>query len=339
MRSRNLNKELRKRSKEVVRVLAVLSKKAKEESGELILLGGSAVQALLKEPKRLSVDLDLYYSGEPKNLVEALRRAGYDVVRRKSPSPLFDLYKCMKEGALVKVDFVKVKVPPEYVAEHTMGSLRVKIPIPEYLMAAKLASLAIGATGRMNRTEEIGILKDLFDFNILADEFDFKPEKVNAAFEEITRQQNELRGTRFTTKEAYAAAGKTLREVAVIGKEARITQGMLNNFGEYLVGGCGAWGKGEWEEFAWCEQHLSRSLLSTIALRALAYAKRIEEGKGVGHIDKGVDDEVGNAEFVNACVDKLEAAGENVEELHKLKAIAPRALLYLYYSRFPEAQH
>jgi len=334
-----LNKEFEKRSREVLRILSILAKGARASGIELVFLGGSAIQASLKNPRRLSIDLDLYCAGEPDKLLSALDGAGYAIRKRRTHNILFELYNTTKEGVLVKVDFVKLRIPAEYIIERAAGPFMAKMPVPEYLMASKLASLSIGATGRKSRTEEIDLLKDLFDFNSLVDEFGVRPEKVGAAFEEITRQQNELRKTGYTAEEAYGASRKTLREAAVIGKGARITQGTLNNFDEYLIGGRGVLGKAKSGELVLGDdgQHLSRSGLATIALRALAYAGMVEKGKSVEGLDKRVENAYADKAFVADCERKLAEAGEDPDELHSLKFLAPKALLYLYYSRFPEA--
>ena len=217
-----------------------------------------------------------------------------------------------------------------------------KIAKPEYLMAAKLSALAVGATGR-EAESELNLVKDVFDFNCMADEFPGLNNEIHGAIVEITRQQNKLHKTSHSVADVYGAVRKTLRGMAHIkGESSLITQGALKSFSQYLVGVPGSrWGHMKWGEFVWGEGgkagELTRTALAVLAMRALYYSIEIEKKKKLGDVEKIIMEKVADRVFVSECERKLAEGGEDQLWLHELKILAPAALIYLYYSRFPES--
>ena len=59
-----MNKDFEARHNEALHILSILTKEAEKFDQDLVFLGGSAVQAVLKNPRRLSIDLDVYCSGD-----------------------------------------------------------------------------------------------------------------------------------------------------------------------------------------------------------------------------------------------------------------------------------
>jgi len=100
-----VNKDFEKRSNEVFEVLAILAKLDKQ----IVFLGGSAIQAILPEQKRLSIDLDISYFGETDKLIHELQSAGYSVVKRKGRNPIFVFYTVTKKDVMVKLDMPEEK--------------------------------------------------------------------------------------------------------------------------------------------------------------------------------------------------------------------------------------
>lgn len=209
-----MNKEFERRHNETLHILSLLSKEAREQNGMLVFLGGSAVQAILKNPKRLSIDLDVYYSGDPTKLILILEKEGYRNTKRNSHNPeMFEFYTAHKGEVMVKIDFLKVPIPENYVFRKELQvpsyqkTFIAYIAKPEYLMASKISALAVGTIGRRTEstTTEIDIIKDVYDLNSLLDEFPEAYERLTPAFDEIILQQNKLRKTNYTIKDIGAS--------------------------------------------------------------------------------------------------------------------------------------
>jgi len=324
-----VNKEFEARHNEVLRILLLLSKEAQRLGEDLVFLGGSAVQAVLSNPKRLSIDLDVYYSGDAGKLTEILVPAGYKNTQRKSRSPeLFEFHTARKNDVIVKMDFLKIRVPEKYIFKKDIilleqGEFHAFIGKPEYLMAAKLSALAVGTIGRKEEsgTLEIDVVKDVFDMNSLLDDFPGLGAKIKEAFFDITAQQNKLRGTSYTLQEVHESLERTLKGVARSGKDAPVTQGALQSFMQHLYSG-----------------ELTRSGLATMAMRTFYHASAIQRNEDPAKGEEAVKKD-GDREYLSKCEMALVEAGEDVGMLHELKIFTPRALIYLYCSKFPESPY
>ncbi len=327
MRLKKVNKEFEARHNETLQILSILSKEAERLKENLVFLGGSAVQAILANSKRLSIDLDVYYSGNVEKLVAVLESQGYKNTLRKSRDPeLFEFYTTRKEEVIVKMDFLKPPVPEKYsfkkeLVEPLQGKkFMVHIAKPEYLMAAKLSALAVGTIGRKEKSETLAIdeVKDAYDFNCLLDEFPEAEIGINEAFLEIVNQQNKLRKTDYTIKEIQESLEKTLRTMVRFGKDSFISQGVLGNFTQHLYTG-----------------ELTRSVLATIAMRTLFHAKFIARKESSNKGEETAKQKEADRNYVSDYEKRLIGAGEDQEILHELKIKAPKALIYLYLSIFP----
>jgi hypothetical protein len=335
-----MNKEFEARHNEALHILFLLSKEAERLEKDLVFLGGSAVQAMLRNPKRLSIDLDVYYSGDAKGLVSALESAGYRNTPRKSANPgLFEFHTARKNDVMVKIDFLKIRVPIRYafkkeISEPEKGKFVTYIGKPEYLMAAKLSALALGTIGRKEESKgfETNVLKDVYDFNSLLDEFPDLEAETAEALLEITSQQNNLRKTSHTIQDVHQSLEKTLRGIARFGKETLVTQGALQNFSEYLYEGI--LGRTKLDEFRLnATGELSRTGLAIMAMRALYHAMAIQRKEGTGKGEEAAKKET-DREYVSMCEKALAEVGEEPEMLHEFKIKAPKALIYLYCSKF-----
>lgn len=321
-----MNREFKVRHNEALHILSLLTNEAERIGEDLVFLGGSAVQAVLKNPKRLSIDLDVYYSGDTGALTKALEQSRYINTMRKSRSPeMFEFYSARKNDVLVKVDFLKIMVPRKYIFKKEIddpgrGKFRTQVGAPEYLMAAKLSALAIGTIGRREESVrlEIDVVKDVFDLNSLFDEFPGLDSKTGDAFLEIAEQQNKLRKTEYGMQEIHASIGKTLKAIARFGKESLVTQGTLQNFPQYLYSG-----------------EVGRAGFVTMSMRALYHASAIQRKESAERGEEAVKKEE-DREYVSAYEKALAESGEDPMVLHELKIKAPKALIYLYCSKFPE---
>jgi len=68
-----MNREFRKRHDQVLETLRLLTAQAEKQGEAVVFVGGSALQAALPKPLRLSIDLDIGYAGEPEGLVFSLK--------------------------------------------------------------------------------------------------------------------------------------------------------------------------------------------------------------------------------------------------------------------------
>lgn len=337
-----MNKDFEARHNETLRILVLLTNEAVRSNETLVFLGGSAVQAILRNPKRLSIDLDVYYSGDPAKLIAVLEKEGYKNTKRNSHNPeMFEFHTARKGNVMVKMDFLRVPVPKEYILKKdivTPGdntAAVVYIGKPEYLIASKISALAVGTIGRRaeSATIEIDVIKDVFDLNSLFDEFPEAHENLTSIFHEIVDQQNKLRKTRYTADEAYLSLEKTLKEVARFGKSKPfITQGALQNFSQYLYEGIlGRTKLGEFRLGA--TGALNRTDLTTMALRTLYYVAAIQHKIDVRNGDETAKQKERDRNYVSTCEKELITIGEDPAMLHELKIMAPKALIYFYLSK------
>lgn len=316
-----MNKEFEARHNETLHILALLSKEAEKLNEKLIFLGGSAVQAILKNPKRLSIDLDVYYSGDVSKLIAFLEKIGYRNTQRTSLSPeMFEFHTTRKNSIMVKMDFFKIRVPDQYVftqelLEPEHGKFTASVAKPEYLMASKLSAMAIGTIGRKetSRTLESDIVKDVYDFNSLCT--DFPNLTIDKAFEEIADQQNKLRKTNYKLQEVFASLEKTLKSISSFGKDSIVTQGALQNFSQHLYSG-----------------ELTRPMLATMAMHAFYHMSAIQHKKEIN--ENLVKQKESDRAYVGKCEKELIGVDEDSKLLHELKILAPKALIYLYLAKF-----
>ena len=52
-------------------------------------------------------------------------------------------------------------------------------------------------------------------------------------------------------------------------------------------------------------------------------------------IEKGANEKYADREFAAMCEQKLSESGIDEKQLHELKVLAPKALVYFYYSHYP----
>jgi hypothetical protein len=301
-----MNRDFEKRSKTVFQVLSLLV----EAAPQLVFLGGSAIQALLEKPKRLSIDLDISYPGEVKSLLASLESAGYAVAERHSRSPSsFLFYTVSKEEVMVKLDVSRFAIPET--ENHKIAGKTVRIPRKCYFLAAKLSSLAFGTIGRFEQ-EPIQITKDVFDINCLLD-IDVDLDHMAKDWHHIVTDQNRLRGTQFSeVKCAESVQSALLRCVEVTPlPEFFIPQSALGSFEQSLIGG-----------------RVLRQDIATMAARALLLLVNMDNS--FYELEKQVASESGNRQKLDEA-EQILAQKKILEpgQIRAIKIVAPRALIYL----------
>ena len=302
-----MNKDFEKRSKEVFEVLSILIKIDKN----VIFLGGSAIQAILPEQKRLSIDLDVSYSGETEKLIQGLEKAGYAITRRKSRNPIFVYYSVSKEDVLVKFDIIRLTIS-ETEKQH-IRNFEVLLPTQRYFLASKLSSLAFGTIGRLEE-EQSQIVKDIFDINCLLDNTPDLSD-MSKDWHIIISDQNRLRNTNH--KEVQCAEGvqkALLKCVDVVPSPLFfITQNSLGSFQDTLLKG-----------------KVLRQDLATMAARALLLL--VHMGSTFYDVEAQVLSDATNQKKLEEAEKELLAKHIiKADQLHALKITAPRALIYLFY--------
>ncbi|MBI5047197.1 nucleotidyl transferase AbiEii/AbiGii toxin family protein [Candidatus Micrarchaeota archaeon] len=302
-----MNKDFEKRSKEVFEVLSVLVKIDKN----IIFLGGSAIQATLPEQKRLSIDLDISYSGETEKLIQGLETVGYKITKRMSHNPIFVYYTVAKGEVIVKLDITRLTISEK--EKQRIKSFEVLLPVQSYFLAAKLSSLAFGTIGRLEQ-EQSQIMKDIYDINCLLDN---KPnlDHMQEDWHKIISDQNRLRNTNHTEIQCAKDVQKALLKcIEVIPSPSFfITQNSLGSFQDTLVKG-----------------RVLRQDLATMAARAALLL--INMSNEFYAIEKQGLTEANNRKKLEE-VEKALLAKQVIkaDQLHALKITAPRALLYLFY--------
>jgi hypothetical protein len=308
-----MNPEFKKRHEQVLEVLSMLSKEAKRQDKKLVFIGGSAVQAILPKPMRLSIDLDVHYPGNPKKLLECLQPE-FEVSERPSRNDeQFQFFEAAKKGVLVKIDIARFG-PPAKGKPYKLtkiGSFKALTATPEYLLAEKLSALAIGTIGRKKEKKDFqtDFLKDVVDSNQLIG-FTKPTGKACAFFESIVKIQNHLRKTRHSTDNTIQSIVSALIESIKV-EDVIITKGGLQNFKEYLFG-----------------QSIRKPDYWEMAAKVAAYAKiALVEKKGFKTFKK-IEDIVqtgyADREKANHWQEKLKSKGVGPELLHELKIIAPK---------------
>ncbi len=321
-----MNKEFKAKSERAVLIFSFLSKEADKRGKKLVFIGGSAIQQALKSPKRFSVDLDLVYDGEADELVKSLETEGYAVTQSRTVNPLFSFYKAGRDDTVVKVQFMNETGVPSQETRLVVGgkSFVGLVARLDYLMAAKLATLAFGTIGR-KKEKELGLIKDVFDFNCLADEFGV-PDSVWSGVPSIVSAQNKLWGKSYGVDDVYDSIEKTLSRAAQIGSnEGLVSLGTLGNFDQFLP-----------------EGHVKKYGFVEMVYRVLALVRIVRKsvGKspavGISVLEKECSGRFRDAVFVGRCESMLLEKGFSFVELHDLKIFAPKALIYLYAATFPD---
>ncbi|HLC68330.1 MAG TPA: nucleotidyl transferase AbiEii/AbiGii toxin family protein [Candidatus Bilamarchaeaceae archaeon] len=302
-----MNKDFEKRSNEVFEVLAILAKLDKQ----IVFLGGSAIQAILPEQKRLSIDLDISYFGETDKLIHELQSAGYSVVKRKGRNPIFVFYTVTKKDVMVKLDITHLIIPET--EKRRFGDFETLLPTQSYFIASKLSSLAFGTIGRLGE-EQSQIIKDIFDINCLLDN---KPslDGMKENWHKIIYDQNRLRNTNHKEVQCIEDVQKTLLKCIEVMPSPSffITPNSLGSFQDTLVKG-----------------RISRQDLVTMAARVLLL---------LVYMDNNFYDVETRVLSDATDTKKLEEAEKTLlakqilktDQLHALKIIAPKALLYLFF--------
>lgn len=300
-----MNEDFERRSKAVFDNLRILI----GIDPDIIFLGGSAIQALLEKPKRLSIDLDIAYSGDIQKLIKELEKEGYEVKQRKSPVPDFIFYNISKDRVLVKLDISKLSIPET--EKQKIKNFTVLTPKLGYFLASKLSALAFDTIVRLEK-EPQQVLKDVFDISCI---LDLQPnlDQLKKDWLQIVHDQNKLRKTRFSEPECLSSAQKTLLKCV----EATPLPGFfipshaLGSFQDTLV-----------------EGKITRRDVVTMVARALALSTNMNNK--FYEIEKSVLAEAKNAS-------KLEEASKvltkrnfiEAKQITAIKTIAPTALMYL----------
>ncbi|MFH0817728.1 MAG: nucleotidyl transferase AbiEii/AbiGii toxin family protein [Candidatus Micrarchaeota archaeon] len=278
----------------------------------IIFLGGSAIQATLPEPRRLSIDLDISYGKDPEGLLGVLGKlSGHSVSRRPSKSQNFIFYKLSKDGVEIKLDVSRFTIPRT--RKRRIRNFEVLMPDPSYFIAAKFSSLALGTIGRPE-TEPSQITKDVFDINCI---LDGKPplEKTMEDWKHIVSNQNELRGTNFRELQCIESTEKVLLKCVPIESPPPffITQNALGSFQDTLTSG-----------------RVLRQDLVSMAARALLLFALMDDR--FFDTEKKALTESRNRERLEEAEKMLsEKSGLAPSQLKALKLAAPLALTYLKY--------
>jgi len=302
-----MNREFEKRAKTVFHALSLLV----EIDPRVVFLGGSAIQTLLEKPRRLSIDLDISFAGEVKPLLEGLEKAGYVVKPRRSSNPNFLFYTISNGDVMVKLDVSRFEI--RETEKHKVSGKEILIPKKCYFLAAKLSSLAFGTIGRFE-AEPAQIIKDIFDIDCLL-EIGAGLDHMADDWRHIISEQNRLRKAKFSETQCAESIQKTLLGCVAVSPSPGffIPQGALGNFEETLV-----------------EGRITRQELATIASRALLLLVNMD--KGFYELEKAITVESKNRKNLDDAEQVLVQKGVlDVKQIHALKLIAPKALIYLRY--------
>lgn len=300
-----MNEDFQKRSNAVFEKLRILVR----IDPNIVFLGGSAIQVLLKTPKRLSIDLDIAYSGDIQKFIKELENKGYKVKQRKSRVLDFTFYNIYKNGVLVKLDISKLSIPET--EKHNIKDFQVLTPKLSYFLASKLSALAFDTIGRFEE-EPQQILKDIFDINCI---LDLQPDldQFQRDWRQIVLDQNKLRKTRFTEHECLISVQKTLLKCidAIPLPEFFIPQHSLGSFQDMLI-----------------NSKISRRDIVVMAARALILSNNMNIQFYA--IEKNVLEEAKSASKLEEAAKKLiERNYLSNQQIKAIKTIAPVALMFL----------
>ncbi|MDO8428227.1 MAG: nucleotidyl transferase AbiEii/AbiGii toxin family protein [Candidatus Diapherotrites archaeon] len=317
-----MNTEFEKRQMQVFELLELLASRAKTENKTLVFIGGSAIQAVLKKPRRLSIDLDLFYDGKPEPLLSVLE-SDYQVEKRPVKSQdLFFFYTAVRNQVKVKIDIARfsfAKNSSEFESKtiDLKGKkFRVNIAKKEYLLASKLASLCIGTIGReFDKSDfQMNFLKDVFDSNCLLDETLFS-EKIKEHFNQICKIQNHVRKTSFTSDQSIENAIHALfQSVDENSKRSAVSKGNLQSFTQYLR--TGIIKKADYWEMTYRLIAVLQIILSS--KNCLSSIEKMEK-----LLTFSTDKEA------SAKMEKQLISQFDPKHIHELKILAPKTLAYL----------
>lgn len=321
-----MNRQFAERQEQVLAILEALAKEAAKRKETLVFIGGSAIQTMvLKKARRLSVDLDIYYSGKAGELLGVLG-SDYQVGKRQAKqTDIFDFYNAIRGNVQVKIDVAKFKLSergePYEIRLLWAGRTKVSVATPAYLLASKLSALAVGTVGR-REFAPIDFLKDVFDANALIDEYGIVPETVDY-FGQVCNIQNRINKKSFTEPQIIENMVARLLESALTDdKKAAIKKADLGNFNEYSLQGM-----------------VKKTDYWTMAYRLVAYSRTLAFKERapdiVKEIEKGANEKYADPAFAALCEQKLMEKGIDAKQLHELKILAPKALVYFYYAYYP----
>lgn len=324
-----MNPEFKKRQEQVFEILSKLSKEAKKQGQALVFIGGSAVQAIVQKPIRLSIDLDAYYSGVPEKLLDCLK-PDFVVSERKSKNQLqFRFFEATKKGVLVKIDLTRFGFLKKgrHFRLAKIGSFKANVATPGFLLAGKLSALAIGTIGRIEgkKALQTDFLKDVIDSYQLIG-YEKLDENTPAFFAEIVKTQNNLRKSSYSTKEAVESILKAVIESIKADDTGLITKGGLQSFNQYLFG-----------------KTIRKPDYWEMAAKVAAYTKivlseRKSFGKEFKRIEGIVQADYAKREKAKQWQEKLETKAIDSKLLHELKILAPKALGYYYFTLYPNIE-
>jgi len=321
-----MNRQFAQRQEQVLAILEALAREAARRKETLVFIGGSAVQTMvLKKARRLSVDLDVYYSGKAGELLRVLGSEYQVEKRRTKQTDIFDFYSAIRGNVKVKIDVAKFKLAEKGEPYETRllgaGKTKVSVATPAYLIASKLCALAVGTVGR-REFFPIDFLKDVFDANALIDEYGITLETVEY-FGQVYNVQNRINKKSFTESQIIEnVVAKLLESAQPDDETATIKKADLGNFNEYSLQGMVK--KTDYWAMAYRLAAYSR---------ALALNERMPEI--VREIEKGANEKYADREFANMCEQRLMEKGIDAKQLHELKILAPKALVYFYYTHYP----
>ncbi len=317
----------------MLEVFRLLTEEAKRQKEDFVFIGGSAVQSVVKNPRRLSIDLDAWYSGNPDDLMASLG-SEYVVTPRKNVTDLFRFFTVTRksDGVIVKVDFLR---HPLLMQESPYGKQKMPSPdgsftgyvaSPDYLLASKLVALAVNTLGRRKKERfESDFIKDVLDANLLLDEFGLS-EKVWPYFWGVCRVQNKFFQTTYTSADVVSdASGLLLQAAATTGDKLLISGQDFRNFGEYLLSGS-----------------LTKNDFSRLACRlaaCLSFMQAFEGPNAVesfSRIEKFTEARYSERALLSKMEVDLMTKGLAADFLKSLKLLAPKALIYLHGATFPE---
>lgn len=300
----------------------------------LVFIGGSAVQAVLKNPWRLSIDLDVWYSGDVDRLVASLG-SEFKVSSRRSSSEVFSFFKVVRlsDGVEVKLDFLRhpllmTEEPFKRTGlDSSRGGFSGYVATPDYLLASKLVALAVNTLGRRaKRHLQTDLIKDVLDANLLLDEYGLSV-KVWPYFWGVCRVQNKFLNASFSVSEVASDAVNLLLDAADVTEKAILIRSQdlgRGNFGEYLLSGS-----------------INKPVFAVMVCRlvaCLSLMRDLEMPAGRDAFVKAgqvADARVADRSFVRQKEAELIEKGLDKDFLKGLRTLAQKALIYLHAAYFP----
>jgi len=329
-----VKEEFARRHDMVLDLFRLLTEEAKKQKEDFVFIGGSAVQCVLKKPRRLSIDLDVWYSGNVDQLMASLG-SDYSVEVRPSKAEMFRFFRVVRnhDGLLVKVDFLRhsllVQESPyiKHKVDAPAGSFTGYVASPDYLLASKLVALGVNTLGRVRKQNfESDFIKDVVDCNSLLTEHGLSG-KTWPYFFGVCQVQNKFLDKTHSVVDVASDAVKVLIECSdVSGAESLIQSQDLGrgNFGEYLLSGS-----------------LTKNEFSLLACRVAACLSFMQHFEGAAaveafsRLEKTVKARFQDRAFLRKASSELSEKGLKTEYLNGLRTLAPKALIYLHAAILP----